>query len=102
MFEECICGCKACQPVATSVIKVDNTPVEGWIEAIGSSNIKRYRYEEDDKELHVIFSSGGQGVYHQVEQNDWMGLQASSSKGSFIANVIKTKYRYSKVIGVSK
>jgi hypothetical protein len=103
----CVCGCPACfnRGVATVKTKktstidfdklLENTKLP-WIKVESSSNIFAYAYK--DKSLYVQFIGGGTGKYLEVIEEDFNLLQHAVSKGKFINNVIKTKYKYEKVV----
>lgn len=68
-----------------------------WIEALGSSNIARYKYEGKSHVLTVEFRNGGTYNYYDVPQQVFDQMTAAHSKGGFLAQNIKGAYRYARL-----
>jgi len=64
---------------------IEHLPVE-------SSSIKHIGYDPETKELHVTFHDTGKYVYHNVPQETYDGLMASSSKGKFLHHNVKKQH----------
>ena len=67
-----------------------------WIETPDSSNIARYRYDENGHVLTVEFKNGSTYNYYDVPQMVFEQMKAASSKGEFLARNIKGAYRYAR------
>ena len=68
-----------------------------WTETPGSSNIARYRYDEEGRVLTVEFKNGGTYNYYDVPLAVYAQMNAATSKGQFLAQNIKNNYRYARV-----
>ena len=68
-----------------------------WIELAESSNIARFGYDVANQVLCVEFSNGSVYQYFDVPENVFDQMKAASSKGMFLAQVIKGAYRYARV-----
>ena len=68
-----------------------------WIETPESSNISRFKYDEDNQALYVEFKNGSTYQYFDVPETVFEQMKAASSKGSFVAQVLKGTYRYARV-----
>lgn len=62
-----------------------------------SNNIRLLRYNSDTTTLEVSFHSGGVYQYFDVPQHEWKTFKDVESKGKFLNNSIKGRYRYSKI-----
>ena len=62
--------------------------------SVVSSNIRAVGYLEDARELWVDFRRGTTYVYYSVSVVTYRQLMASSSKGQYLADVIKDRYTY--------
>lgn len=63
-----------------------------------SSNVAPpLRYNTETRILEVRFNNGGIYHYYDVPAEVWADMQSAESKGQFLAQRIKGKYRYSKV-----
>lgn len=60
--------------------------------SVNSSNISQVGYDDETKELHVEFSSGGLYVYSGVPREVFEGLISSSSPGSYLHRQVKDVY----------
>jgi hypothetical protein len=67
------------------------------IESPESSNIARFGYEEESLTLLVEFKNGSQYQYYDVPQSVFEGMSAAASKGTFLAQNVKGKYRYARL-----
>ena len=68
-----------------------------WIDTPESSNIARFRYDNDNSILEIEFSKGGTYQYFEVPETVFEGMQSASSKGQYLAQSIKGVYRYARV-----
>lgn len=62
-----------------------------------SSNVARISYDSDNSTLEVEFHNGSIYQYYDVGSNVWEDFKAASSKGQFIHQYLKGKYRYARV-----
>lgn len=62
-----------------------------------SSNVSRISYEESNSTLEVEFHNGSIYQYYDVGVNVWQDFKAAPSKGQFIHQNLKGKYRYARV-----
>lgn len=67
------------------------------IETPQSSNVAKFKYDEQSKLLTVVFKNQTAYNYFNVPLNIFEKLKLSSSKGRFLANNIKGCFLYSKV-----
>lgn len=67
-----------------------------WIATPDSSTIARYKYDERGHVLTIEFKNGGIYNYYDVPQVIYEQMNAASSKGQFLAQNIKGKYRYAR------
>lgn len=63
---------------------------------VNSSNIDQVGYEEDQRELHVVFKSGSHYVYYDVPAETFQQLVDAPSLGSFLNRELKNVYQFSK------
>jgi hypothetical protein len=114
----CICGCAACsgkgltiqyesnkKEAKTSIFKDDTSKILDsidlpWVKVKNSSNINAYAYYENN--LYVQFIGGKIGKYLKVTNEDYNLLNHAESKGRFISNIIKAKYKYEKYISTTE
>lgn len=68
-----------------------------WIQTPESSNILRFKYSTDAFVLTVEFKSGGRYDYYDVPERAFEEMKAASSKGKYLAQNIKGRYRYARV-----
>ena len=67
-----------------------------WIETPESSNIARFKYDEASRVLKIEFKNGGLYDYFDVPDNVFEGMRNAPSKGQYLAQLIKGKYRYAR------
>jgi hypothetical protein len=68
-----------------------------WIETPESSNIARFRYDEKNQVLTVEFKDGSTYNYFDVPQAVGGQMKAAPSKGQFLAQNVKGRFRYARV-----
>jgi hypothetical protein len=68
-----------------------------WIATPQSSNIAGFDYDKDRQVLTVEFKNGGRYNYYEVPETVFDGMKAASSKGQFLAQNVKSIYRYARV-----
>jgi KTSC domain-containing protein len=62
----------------------------------GSSTIKSAGYNSADRDLHILFHSGGHFVYHGVTPSLYYGFLGAPSKGKFFHANIKKQHKFTK------
>lgn len=67
-----------------------------WIESPESSNIVRFGYDSGNQLLAVEFSKSGMYQYYNVPEGVFEQMKTAPSKGRFVAQTIKGRYRYAK------
>lgn len=67
-----------------------------WIETPKSSNISRFKYDPERSVLTVEFHNGGRYDYFDVPEQVFQSMVSASSKGQFLAQNIKGRYRYAR------
>ncbi len=67
-----------------------------WIESPESSNISRFSYDVQAQVLTVEFKSGGAYNYYDVPEVIFQNMRDATSKGQFLVQVVKGKYRYAR------
>jgi KTSC domain len=67
-----------------------------WIATPESSNIARFKYVKETMVLTVEFQNGGRYDYYDVPERVFDGMRAASSKGQYLAQNIKGRYRYAR------
>ncbi len=67
-----------------------------WIETPQSSNIARFAYEAPSQVLTVEFKTGGTYNYFDIPDVIFEQMTAASSKGQFLAQKIKGRFRYAR------
>jgi hypothetical protein len=65
-----------------------------WIPTPESSTVARFGYDPDRRVLAVEFKTGGRYEYYDVPINLFEQMRVAVSKGQFLAQNIKSKYRY--------
>lgn len=65
-----------------------------WTETPSSSNISAFGYDEASGTLAVKFKAGGTYQYFGVPAEVYAALKAAPSKGSFLQQAVKGKYRH--------
>lgn len=68
-----------------------------WIDTPESSTISRFGYDANNTVLAVEFKNGGVYEYFDVSAAVFEQMQAASSKGQFLSQNIKGRYRYARV-----
>ncbi len=68
-----------------------------WIETPESSNLARIAFDETTSVLKVEFKNGGTYDYFDVSLPVFEAMCNAPSKGQFLAQQIKGKFRYAKV-----
>lgn len=68
-----------------------------WISTPESSNIEGFEYDETTQVLTVEFKNGGRYNYYDVPEVVFDRMKAAPSKGQFLAENIKSTYRYARV-----
>jgi hypothetical protein len=68
-----------------------------WIETPTSSTIARFAYNKDRKTLTLEFKNGGRYEYYDLPDAIFERMKAAESKGQYLAQNIKGKYRYARV-----
>lgn len=67
-----------------------------WIETPQSSNIARFAYEAPSQVLTVEFKTGGTYNYFDIPDVIFEQMTVASSKGQFLAQQIKGRFRYAR------
>jgi hypothetical protein len=67
------------------------------LETVDSSMIHAAGYDEDERELEVVFNSGEVYRYENVDKEVYEGLVAADSKGRYMRAHIIDMYPYYKV-----
>lgn len=67
------------------------------LETVDSSMIHAAGYDEDERELEVVFNNGGVCRYENVDKEEYEGLMAADSKGRYMRAHIIDMYSYYKV-----
>lgn len=67
-----------------------------WIETPESSNVTRFRYDENTQMLTVEFKNGTAYNYFDIPVAIFEQMKAASSKGQFLAQNVKGSYRYAR------
>jgi hypothetical protein len=62
-----------------------------------SSNVARISYDETSSTIEVEFHNGSTYQYYEVGSNVWQDFKTAPSKGQFIHQYLKGKYRYARV-----
>jgi hypothetical protein len=68
-----------------------------WINTPESSNIASFGYNAVNRVLTVEFKSGGRYEYFEVPSAVFAAMKAADSKGQFLAQSIKGRYRYASI-----
>lgn len=66
-------------------------------EPVRSSNVRSVGYSLEERVLEVAFHSGGLYRYDGVPADVHAALMLASSKGGFLARVVKGRYPYRRV-----
>ena len=67
-----------------------------WIATPESSNIAGFGYDPKTEVLTVEFNNGGRYNYFDVPEHIYEGMRGASSKGQYLAQQIKNKFRYAR------
>ena len=67
-----------------------------WIETPESSNIVRYRYDEETQALEVEFKGGSIYQYFDVPSNLVEEFGMAESKGRYFGQNIRNAFRYAR------
>lgn len=67
-----------------------------WIETPESSNISRIAYDKDSHVLRVEFKNGGLYDYFDVPDAVFEAMCHAASKGQFLSQQIKGRFRYAR------
>ena len=65
--------------------------------SVSSSTVRAVGYDEPSQILEVEFKSGGTYQYMNVPKSVYERFMAASSKGKFLAQFIKEKYKTVKI-----
>jgi KTSC domain len=68
-----------------------------WIATPESSNISRFRYAQQTMVLTIEFKNGGRYDYYDVPERVFDGMKTAPSKGQYLAQNIKSRFRYARV-----
>ncbi|WP_276607243.1 KTSC domain-containing protein [Streptomyces sp. A0958] len=68
-------------------------------EPVRSSNLRSVGYDQAERVLEVAFHSGGLYRYENVPAEVHVALMMSSSKGGYLAQFVKGRYRYRLISG---
>jgi len=68
-----------------------------WIATPESSNLAGFSYEKTSHVLTVEFKNGGRYNYYDVPEAVFEQMKVAPSKGQFLAQNIKEKYRYARI-----
>lgn len=60
---------------------------------VSSSNVRSVGYDEASNTLEVEFNSGGVYQYYSVPESVYSALMRASSKGSYLNDHVKDRYR---------
>ena len=67
-----------------------------WVDSPESSNIARFGYDFAMQVLKVEFKKGGVYSYFDVPEHLFENMRAAPSKGQYLAQQIKGRYRYAR------
>lgn len=67
-----------------------------WIETPESSNVARFGYDSSAQVLTVEFKNGGTYNYFDIPEVVFEQMNNASSRGQFLAQQIKGRYRYAR------
>jgi hypothetical protein len=68
-----------------------------WVATPESSNIAQFAYDDASQVLKVEFKNGSVYDYFDVPQHVFEGMRYAPSKGQYLAQEIKGRYRYARV-----
>ncbi|WP_394793141.1 KTSC domain-containing protein [Armatimonas sp.] len=64
---------------------------------VSSSNVRSVGFDSSSQILEVEFHNGGVYHYYGVPESIYRGFMAAGSKGTYLNDRIKDRYRYRKV-----
>jgi KTSC domain len=67
-----------------------------WIETPESSTIVRIGYDDEAQTMTVEFKTSGTYNYFAVPPQVFEGMRNASSKGQYLTQEVKGRYRYAK------
>ena len=67
-----------------------------WIDTPESSNIARFKYDDQSHVLTVEFKQGGTYNYYDVPDPVYEQMKHAVSKGQYLAQNIKGRFRYAR------
>jgi KTSC domain len=67
-----------------------------WVETPESSNIARFRFDQSNRVLIVEFTHGATYNYYDVPESLFEQMKTAPSKGLFLSQNIKGRYRYAR------
>jgi hypothetical protein len=59
-------------------------------------NVLNVMHDPTTNDLHVVFGSGQQYIYHNVPADTYTEMMKAQSQGAYLHNVIKPKYAFHK------
>jgi len=62
-----------------------------------STSLQSCDYNDETKEMHITFCSGGTHKFHDVDKETYEGLKSAKSPGSYFHANIRRSYKSSKV-----
>jgi len=62
-----------------------------------STSIQKCTYDDETKDMHITFASGGTHCFKEVEKEDYDGLCNAKSPGSHFHTAIRRVYKSEKV-----
>ena len=68
-----------------------------WIDTPESSNIAGFGYDSEAQVLTVEFKQGGRYNYYDVPETVYEQMKTAPSKGQYLAQNIKGRYRYARI-----
>lgn len=68
-----------------------------WNDTPDSSNIARFRYNDEMSILEIEFKKGGAYQYFDVNEGVYEQMKAATSKGQYFASNIKGVFRYARI-----
>jgi len=67
-----------------------------WFESPESSTIVRVGHDDESQLLIVEFKTTGVYHYYDVPQHVFEAMRSASSRGQFLAQEVKNRYRYAR------
>jgi hypothetical protein len=68
-----------------------------WIPTPQSSNVAGFTYDQAARVLTVEFKNGTRYNYFDVPEGLFEGMKTATSKGQFLAQNVKGKFRYARI-----